>query len=67
MISLQLAPCCVSALQVTLNPQCTIRVEVLANSTSGGSLFIVQGLAVIPFTHAPVLTPVERRLLQTKA
>jgi hypothetical protein len=30
-------------------------------------VFIIQGVAVIPYTITPLLTPIERLLLETKA
>jgi hypothetical protein len=59
--------CCISALQVTPHPQCKIRIEVLDKTSSAGSLFIVQGIAVVPYTSAPLLTPTERMLLHPSA
>ncbi|WIA09726.1 hypothetical protein OEZ85_009106 [Tetradesmus obliquus] len=52
--------------EVTSHPQCVIRIEVLDKTSSGGHVFIVQGIAVIPYTSTPLLTPVERLLLNTQ-
>lgn len=53
--------------EVTAHEQCVIRIEVLNQTRSAGNLFTVQGIAVIPYTDAPLLTPLERLLLETAA
>jgi hypothetical protein len=58
---------CVCATQVTPHPQCKIRIEVLDKTSSAGNLFIVQGIAIVPYSSAPLLTPTERLLLRSIA
>jgi hypothetical protein len=61
------APCYSGNAQVSAHQQCVVRIEILNKPRSAGNLFIVQGIAVIPYTDAPLLTPLARLLLEPAA
>ncbi|WIA23834.1 hypothetical protein OEZ85_013495 [Tetradesmus obliquus] len=49
---------------VTAHPQCLVRVTILDKSNSGGHMFKVDGVAVVPYTDSNPLTPIDKLALQ---
>jgi hypothetical protein len=51
-------------LQVSAHPHCLVRVTILDKTNSGGRLFKVDGVAVVPYTDANPLTTIDKLALQ---
>jgi hypothetical protein len=46
-------------LQVTAHPQCVARITIQPNPETGGDEFAVTGVAVIPFSTAAPVNPID--------
>jgi hypothetical protein len=49
---------------VTGHPQCLVRVTILDKTNSGGRMFKVDGVAVVPYTDTSPMTVVDKLILE---